>query len=1043
MGNSNCSFKTFCNKFASPWHARNQKPALVAGTDIFPEGLGPLTFRNTQFQIGDFFALGLEGDRAGTLLVSRAALNRSPSLKVLATLLDRLGAWLVSPRAGGDDQSLELRVSPSHVVNLPVATRVALGLPASDEIHFAWVYPVPIAQRSAASTAVREAQNSCALVSSDSEGIVPVCRGAAKGNIAETRQVQTTVIQDGEHPKSVVQGCQMPEELDIEDANVSFLTVGGYIYFRPGTPQIQSPKSGGNNRAMLMGAARPTVVDVLCARAIRFSPNGALQFAPARRWEAAWSQRLVAQGRFQPVTARKWLAAGARYICWVRPDEHLPDPQGREAKVAHFGGFAFLFHELNEPDIKGLDRYFEVVPEPDLTRDEQPLAGLDSQGKRHSSSLPFHLAVEPPEFEERQLRKIFELARRSRWSLVRHLLAEYPHFATATHDNQSTLLHVCAEQAKVDVDLLHQLKELGALYDAQDAEGRIPEVLGSSAFRVLAQSVWKVPPNLFDDPEGWFHFWDRSFKGLLEPQVLGDAIAYAYRCDAIGTQWVKSYVNIHHRDGICKAGLLGSGGLLNTLQSSEEFASLRKQTRPPLFRGRQGSLTKECKARILKLDSQIERLRFEHGWELGKHVPSGAIPLPLPSPCPEGSGDPVERMRSARGILSFSFEQTRSLPGRLWQTGFRIDFAGQEGLDDGGLTKAWVTEIGFALWGDATFFDQRPGGCFFKPDEVEMLELDGVPVRSIDLYRWTGRFVAYALYQRCLLDCSLCAWCFRVLQRVAVFRGLRKNLRTQVLDDWPETAQGEDSMLADLASLDHTVASNLWRVRHEMSEDDLKWLDFTCSGVELEPGGSSREVSGSNKPRYVRLFCNLLLRERSWLGLQAFVDGFLQVIPANVLAGSLEEGVLRLLLGQPDVSNAQMDELERLVVPKGLVPTKLQHHPRVREAAAWFFRAAREGDGAFRARLLEFWMGVDRIPLAGVGSISPQPKLQIMVQPTGGDTQNLRGGVKRIASWPKERLPEGHTCGNELWIALPDCYEDFAERLKLAVGNFEAGFALR
>merc|ERR1719221_1689248 len=136
-----------------------------------------------------------------------------------------------------------------------------------------------------------------------------------------------------------------------------------------------------------------------------------------------------------------------------------------------------------------------------------------------------------------------------------------------------------------------------------------------------------------------------------------------------------------------------------------------------------------------------------------------------------------------------------------------------------------------------------------------------------------------------------------------------------------------------------------------------------------------------------------------------------------------------MLEGRAEMTDAQVAELEQLVVPSGIVPERLRDHLRVFEAAAWLFRAIRAGDAAFRARLLEFWIGVPRLPLAGVGTLRPQPRLQVMVQPDGGD-------VKRIAAWPRERLPEGHTCSNELWIALPESYEELSEKLHLAVENF-------
>lgn len=408
----------------------------------------------------------------------------------------------------------------------------------------------------------------------------------------------------------------------------------------------------------------------------------------------------------------------------------------------------------------------------------------------------------------------------------------------------------------------------------------------------------------------------------------------------------------------------------------------------------------------------------------------------MPSPFAGASLDAKARMTNARQMLSFSLAQTASFPAKLWQRGFRVNFAGQEGLDDGGLTKAWGQELAFALFGNDDYFESRGNGwCFFKPDAVETVELDGQKMSTLELYRWTGRFVAYLLYQHCLVDCCLCPWAFRVVHRTAQSPSYLSP-RNGLYQDWPETPEGEDHMLEDLASLDPSLASGLWRVRHEMTDDELRWLDFTCCGTDLVPGGSELQVVTSNKARYVRLTCEAQLAKRARSGLESFAEGFLEVVPAEKFVDLMEGGVQRLLLGAASLTDNELAELERLVVPGGLVPVKLRDHPRVREAARWFFQAARAGNPTFRSRLLEFWVGTSRVPLTGVQAIQPRPKLQVMVQPDGR-------GVKRISSWPRERLPEGHTCGNELWLPLQDSYEQTVDRLRLAVENFEAGFALR
>merc|ERR1712224_381200 len=193
---------------------------------------------------------------------------------------------------------------------------------------------------------------------------------------------------------------------------------------------------------------------------------------------------------------------------------------------------------------------------------------------------------------------------------------------------------------------------------------------------------------------------------------------------------------------------------------------------------------------------------------------------------------------------------------------------------------------------------------------------------------------------------------------------------------------------------------------------------------------------GGNKIEYVRLCCQALLCLRSGNALKMFCSGFFDVLPRSVVKGWLQntglrpDGIRWLLAGDTELSDAQLDELEQCVVPGGLVPWKLRDDVSVRRVATWVFKIARANDGAFRARLLEFWTGCPRLPLAGATAISPRPRLQVMVQKAGS-------GVKCIDSWPSSRFPEGHTCGNELWVPLCKSEEQLAASLRKAVQNFE------
>jgi len=1001
MGNQAVKTARRCVQRLRPWPSHKNEAEGAPCTEPFPDGLGPLSVRIAPNLVAETVVVAGFGPHAdGRVYVARSTFSLSEALVALRARLDDAGVWKPLP-TNPKEQALELIMSPPHAVNLPPAMRERLGIARNQEVHWAWVYPAALDWVATASPGSPAGEEGSTSPSENQEEVVmPV-------------DANTEV-------------CPKCPELDTDDADVSFLTVGGYMYFR--SRQHQSNVQDG----------QVSMLTLLSACAIRYSPAGALKFSAPRRWEEQWTVRLRDQGRFQPITAQKWAAAGARYVCWVRPDELLPDQKGRKKAVAHLGGFAFLFHDIMESDTHGLDRYFEIVSSPDIGDSTELASPCMSPSQRvllRGNSLPYSLVAAPHGHEDRLLSKLHTLARARRWPLVRHLLAEYRHLAAAKlGDRGTTLLHICAEGNVLDADLLAYLRDLGVPHDPQDLNGRTPEELGNQSFGALLRSVWGISPDLFTDPNGWFEFWAASASSsVIGAQDLAHALASSYRCNAVGTQWLSSFVNINYPAGVSKSDFFRDNGFFQTLQASEEFAGLRQQRTPPLFRSGVKPLSDSDKRHLLQFEERLEQMRLEHGYQPGRGWRSSTMLLQMPAPCAEGSVDNRRRLEEARQMLSFSFEQTRCLTGRQWQLGFRVNFAGQEGLDEGGLTKAWVAEMSYALWADDAFFDTWSSGMFFKPDAVDTMLLAGAPVKSLDLYRWVGRFIAYSLYQRCLADCRLCPWVFRALHRSAQPRQLpgRKFL------DWPNSPEGEDLMLEDLASLDHEVASSLWRVRHEMDEEELQWLDFTCSGVELEPGGADRTVNKDNRASYIRQSCDCLLHQRCLLGLKAFVDGFLEVVPARLLEGVPPDGTLQLLAGSREVTDAQLDELQRVVIPAGLVPTRLRDHPKVKEAARWLFRAIRQGDGSFRSRLLEFWIGVGRVPLSGLGAVRPPPRLQIMVQEDG------RGGVKRIASWPAERLPEGHTCGNELWIALPTSYEAAAAQLRLAIGNFEAGFAMR
>lgn len=971
LGNvSRALFRRFRGGSRTPTSKVDVRP--VPGHLLFPKGLGPCGVWNTQLRRGDpFLVEGLDGSNGGGVaFFPRPLFSRSAPLTALAARIDHVKGWT---RLADGTEALASDVSVVHSLTLPRASRRNAGVPDTDEVRFLWVYPARL----------------------DWAGIF----------------------------------AEAVECLDPGDPDISFFAVGGYLHFKAASSSPRKRGDSGSPARSVNGGAVPSEAQLLGATALAYDPQGVLQFAAPRLLEPPSAERLAKLGRFQPVVVQQWAARGAKYFAWVRPGEQLPDAEGRERPLTNHGALAFIFRDLKVPDTEGQDRFFEVACAPDFMTEATSSASS-------STSLPFGIAAVSPAHRRRQLARIFDLASRSQWQLVFHLLTESPQFAAECDDRGETLLHHCARHRVQDRALLEQLREGVVPYDARSAAGLSAEDVGDAAFRRLVRELWGRAPDVFEDSERWFVYWDRNANGRLDPDELSEALIFSYGLTGVSQRWARSFANAHHPGGVSKAQFLSPQGLLHELRFSLTLAELgKKSPLPPLFREGLRPLRDEDCAQLVRLEERLAAMRAQNGWQPGSRAPQGAHRLQMPSPFPGAGLDTEARMRNARQMLSFSLAQTATASAKAWQRGFRVNFSGQDGVDDGGLTKAWGQELAFALWGNNDYFDTCGADwCFFKPDTVEQVQLDGQPVQSTDLYKWAGRFVAYLLYQHCLIDCCLSPWTFRALQRIAVSPEYLHQRSQQPA--WPETPEGDDRMLEDLSSLDPALASGLWRVHHEMTDEELKWLDFTCFGSELVPGGADIAVSSANKAQYVRLCCTVYLMRRSRLSINAFAEGFLDVLPAEILSDIVEGGTHRLLLGAASLTDAELSELERLVVPAGLVPVKLRDHPRVRDAARWFFQAARAGDANFRARLLEFWIGTPRVPLTGVQAIQPRPKLQVMVQPDGR-------GVKRISSWPRERLPEGHTCGNELWLPLQDTYEQTVDRLRLAVENFEAGFALR
>lgn len=161
--------------------------------------------------------------------------------------------------------------------------------------------------------------------------------------------------------------------------------------------------------------------------------------------------------------------------------------------------------------------------------------------------------------------------------------------------------------------------------------------------------------------------------------------------------------------------------------------------------------------------------------------------------------------------------------------------------------------------------------------------------------------------------------------------------------------------------------------------------------VELKKGGASIEVTNGNKAEYVDLVVQHKLTHGIQHQLDAFKQGFGELIPLHAINVFDERELEMILIG---VAAFDLDEWESNTTLKG-------YSKRDREVG-WFWEIVAEFDNEKRARLLQFVTGSCRLPIGGFAEL----------QGSNGPQQFC---IEKIGEKGKATmLPRSHTCFNRL-----------------------------
>ena len=331
-----------------------------------------------------------------------------------------------------------------------------------------------------------------------------------------------------------------------------------------------------------------------------------------------------------------------------------------------------------------------------------------------------------------------------------------------------------------------------------------------------------------------------------------------------------------------------------------------------------------------------------------------------------------------------------------------VCFEGEEGLDQGGVTREWVD----LLFSPAGVLNPLFGLFAASDTNGYSFAINAASNRAnrddAELFGFVGRVLA-----KCLCDGILVPLHFT--------------------PDIYCTLLGIEMRLRDLELLDVSVYSSImW-----MLENDVTDLGFFfaidveddsgegVSSVELKPGGADIAVTNANKREFVELKARHIMVGQRQRQLDALRDGWASVMPLSDIEAFAPSELELLLCGVPTLDIE--DWKANTVYKAGF---SVSHR-----AISHFWAIVEAWNDDYRARLLRFVTGTAAVPPTGFAQLQGAEGLS-------------RFSIMRVVWDDAERLPQAQTCFNQL---LLPAYQDagvMREKLELAILETE-GFALK
>jgi E3 ubiquitin-protein ligase HUWE1 len=351
-------------------------------------------------------------------------------------------------------------------------------------------------------------------------------------------------------------------------------------------------------------------------------------------------------------------------------------------------------------------------------------------------------------------------------------------------------------------------------------------------------------------------------------------------------------------------------------------------------------------------------------------------------------------------ILEDSYNQLRmrspqDLKGRL-----TVHFQGEEGIDAGGLTREWYQLLSRVIFDKgALLFTTVGNDLTFQPNPNSVYQTE-----HLSYFKFVGRVVGKALFDAQLLD-------------VHFTRSFYKHIL------------GAKVTYHDIEAIDPAYYRNLkWMLENDISDvldltfsmdaDEEKLILYEKAEVtdcELIPGGRTIRVTEENKHEYVDRVAEHRLTTAIRPQINAFMEGFNELIPRELISIFNDKEFELLISGLPDID---LDDLK--------ANTEYSGYSIASPVIQWFWEIVQGFSKEDKARFLQFVTGTSKVPLEGFSALQgisgPQ---RFQIHKAYGSTNHL---------------PSAHTCFNQLDLPEYTSKDQLQERLLLAIHEANEGF---